>query len=258
MVRAAFFDIDGTLYSHRTHTIPQSALDALTQLKSNGIRIFLATGRGRTAMESLPDMDLIPRDGAITLNGAYCYDHSGPIHHDPVSPEDIGVLLEHLQAHPIPCAFVEADQTYINYYDDHVYAVHNAIHAPLPPMGDLERGRLNPVYQILLYLKSSNRNLLPPMPHSRFAGWHTGGLDCFSATAGKGAGIQKVLAHYGIAKEEAIAFGDAENDLDMFDAVHTAIAMGNAAPEIRAAADYVTEDIDDDGIFRALVHLGLI
>lgn len=258
MVKAAFFDIDGTLYSHRTHTIPQSARDALVRLRENGVLIFLATGRGKAALESLPPLSDIPYDGAVTLNGAYCYDRTGLIHHDPVLPEDIDALLTHLKEHPRPCAFVERDRTYINFHNDQVFAVQRSTHTPLPILGDLEWGRTNPVYQVLLYLDPDNQQLLPPMPHSRFSRWHSGGLDCFSATAGKAAGIRAVLAHYGISKEEAIAFGDAENDLCMFDAVHTAVAMGNAAPEIRAAANYVTADVDDDGISKALIHLGLI
>lgn len=258
MVKAAFFDIDGTLYSHRTNAVPPSALEALERLHRNGIRIFLATGRSRAVLEDLPPLRAIPFDGAITLNGAYCYDHTRLIHHDPVPREDICALLEHLEQHPTPCAFIEADRTYMNFYNERVHAIHAAIHTPLLPLGDLEHGRTRPVYQVLLYRNEQNPNLLPPMKHSRFAQWHNGGWDVFSATAGKAAGIRKVLAHYGIAPEEAIAFGDAENDLDMFGAVRTAVAMGNASPEVKAAADHVTAHIDDDGIFKALTHLGLL
>lgn len=258
MVKAAFFDIDGTLYSHRTNSIPASALDALVRLHRSGVRIFLATGRSRAVLEELPPLQAIPYDGAITLNGAYCYDHHTLIHHDPISPDDIRSLLAHLEREPIPCGFIEADQSYTNFYNQRVFDVHAAIHTPPLPLGDLQRGLTHPVYQILLYVTENDSISRIPMPHTRFARWHTGGVDGFSATAGKAAGVEKILAHYGISREEAIAFGDAENDLDMFGAVKTAVAMGNAAPRIRAAADYVTADVDKDGIYRALTHLGLI
>lgn len=258
MVKAAFFDIDGTLYSHRTNSIPPSALAALEQLHRRGVRIFLATGRSKAVLEDLPALQAIPFDGAITLNGSYCYDRDGLIHHDPIPRADIEALLDHLQRTPIPCAFIEGDRTYINFHNDRVHAVHNAIHTPLLPVDDLKRGLSHPVYQVLLYLTENDPISRIPMPHTRFSRWFTGGVDGFSATAGKAAGIKKILAHYGISRSEAIAFGDAENDLDMFDAVQTAVAMGNAAPQIRAAADYVTGDVDDDGIHRALIHLGLI
>lgn len=258
MFKAAFFDIDGTLYSHRTNAIPASALDALNQLHKSGMRIFLATGRSKTVLEELPALQAIPYDGAITLNGAYCYDHQALIHHDPIPREDIRALLNYLEREPTPCGFIEGDRMYINFHNQRVFDVHEAIHTPLLPLGDLRRGLTHPVYQILVYLTENDPVSKLPMPHTQFARWFTGGIDGFSATAGKAAGIAKILAHYGISREEAIAFGDAENDLDMFDAVHTAVAMGNAAPRIQAAADYVTADIDEDGIYLALRHLGLI
>ena len=258
MIKAAFFDIDGTLYSHRTNSIPASALDALNKLHERGVRIFLATGRSKSVLEELPALQAIPYDGAITLNGAYCYDHQTLIHHDPIPREDILSLLDYLEQEPVPCGFIEGDRTYINFHNQRVFDVHEAIHTPPLPLGDLQRGRSQPVYQILLYLTENDPIAQIPMPHTRFARWFTGGIDGFSATAGKAAGVVKILAHYGIRREEAIAFGDAENDLDMFDAVQTAVAMGNAAPRIQAVADYVTADIDDDGIYRALTRLGLI
>lgn len=258
MVKAAFFDIDGTLFSHRTNTVSPSTREALARLRRNGVLIFLATGRSKAVLDDLPPLRDIPYDGAITLNGAYCYDHNGLIHLDPICREDIVTLLDHLRHDPIPCAFVEADRAYINFHNDRVRQVHSAIHTPLHPLGDLERGRTHPIYQILLYLPVEEPNVLPPMPHTRFARWHNGGVDAFSITAGKAAGIEKVLAHYGISKEETIAFGDADNDLDMFGAVRTSVAMGNAGPRIKAAADYVTADVDDDGILLALQHFNLI
>lgn len=258
MVKAAFFDIDGTLYSHRTNSIPASALDALVKLHRSGVRIFLATGRSRAVLEDLPPLQAIPYDGAITLNGAYCYDHHTLIHHDPIAREDIRSLLAHLEQESIPCAFIEEDRTYINFHNQRVLDVHRAIHTPMLPLGDLQRGLTHPVYQILVYLNENDPISRIPMPHTRFARWHTGGVDGFSATAGKAAGVEKILAHYGISREEAIAFGDAENDLDMFRAVKFSVAMGNAVPRIQAAADYVTADVDEDGIYQALTHLGLI
>ena len=44
MIKAVFFDMDGTLFSHTSGQIPPSARQALQQLRENGIRIFLSTG----------------------------------------------------------------------------------------------------------------------------------------------------------------------------------------------------------------------
>lgn len=255
--KAVFFDIDGTLLSHKTNTVPASALDAIRQLRQRGILVFLATGRHRSHLESLPPLQELQYDGAVSLNGGYCYDGSGRIFHNPICREDIASLLDYLDRDPIPCGFTEEDRTYVNFYNDRVYEVHEAIHTPLLPLDDLRRGLDNPVYQVLLYLRAEDP--MPPcMPHTRATRWFTGGVDIIPAEGGKALGIQKVLDHYGIAKGDTMAFGDGDNDLDMFEAVGFAVAMGNAVPHAKEAADYITDDVEHDGIAKALRHFRLI
>ena len=72
------------------------------------------------------------------------------------------------------------------------------------------------------------------------------------------AGIQRYLDVLGIQPEEIIAFGDAENDLEMIRFAGIGVAMGNAEEPVKAIADFVTADIDDDGIEKALKHYNLI
>ena len=55
-----------------------------------------------------------------------------------------------------------------------------------------------------------------------------------------------------------MAFGDGENDMEMLRYVGIGVAMGNASDAVKAAADYVTDTVDDDGIEKALRHFGLI
>ena len=55
-----------------------------------------------------------------------------------------------------------------------------------------------------------------------------------------------------------MAFGDGENDVDMFSAVGTAIAMGNASRSAKEAAHYITDKVDEDGIWNALKHFGVL
>jgi len=55
-----------------------------------------------------------------------------------------------------------------------------------------------------------------------------------------------------------MAIGDGENDLDMMEFAGISVAMGNAVPSVKAAADYVTDDVDHDGIYNALKHFNLI
>ena len=63
---------------------------------------------------------------------------------------------------------------------------------------------------------------------------------------------------YGFSKEEAMAFGDSDNDLEMLKFVGIGVAMGNAVEAVKEAADYVTSHIDEDGIWNACKHFELI
>lgn len=68
MIKALFFDIDGTLVSFKTHQIPVSTIEALEAAKAKGIQIFISTGRPRVIINNLAALQerkLI--DGYITI-----------------------------------------------------------------------------------------------------------------------------------------------------------------------------------------------
>ena len=70
MIKAVFFDIDGTLVSFKTHVVPKSTLHAIELLKKKGIKVFIATGRHRRSINNLGDLEF---DGYVTLNGGYVF-----------------------------------------------------------------------------------------------------------------------------------------------------------------------------------------
>lgn len=75
----------------------------------------------------------------------------------------------------------------------------------------------------------------------------------------KGVGVARALEYLGRAgNERTFGFGDSGNDLGMLAAVETAVAMGNAMSEVKAVADYVTDDVAHDGTVTAMQHFGLI
>lgn len=258
MMKAAFFDIDGTLLSHRTNSVPASAIRALEELRKKGVLTFIATGRHIPELRKLRPLEGLPFDGTVSLNGQYCCSAEGLIYHCPIDPGDIAALLEYLDEHPHPCILVEEDRMYINFHNALVEKVQAAIHSQMPELGDLKRGYTHPVYQMILYMSDEDLAKLPPMPHTKLTRWNLGGADVIPATGGKAIGIAKVLEHYGIDKKDTMAFGDGQNDVDMFGAVGIAVAMGNACAEAKEAADYITDDVDNDGIFNALKHFGVL
>ena len=75
----------------------------------------------------------------------------------------------------------------------------------------------------------------------------------------KGVGVARALEYLGrTGNGRTFGFGDSGNDLGMLAAVETAVAMGNAMPEVKAVADYVTDDVAHDGTVTAMRHFGLI
>ena len=68
----------------------------------------------------------------------------------------------------------------------------------------------------------------------------------------------EIIRHFGIKLEETMSFGDGGNDISMLRHAAIGVAMGQAKEDVKAAADYVTAPIDEDGISKAMKHFGII
>lgn len=256
MIKAAFFDVDGTLLSHKSKQVPPSARAALEKLKAAGILCVVATGRQISEMEKLP-VAYLDFDAYITLNGQMLLDRKkNLLSATPITGDVKTYLLCCFQEKTFPILMVEQERVYLNYVDDHVRAVQAAISSPVPKLGTYAGGE---IYQVCAYLKQGEEHMVAPILDDCVATrWNFGGLDIIAKGGGKIKGIQQFLALNGLKPEETIAFGDGENDVEMLRFAGIGVAMGNAENVTKAAADYVTDDIDEDGIAKALTHLGLI
>jgi hydroxymethylpyrimidine pyrophosphatase-like HAD family hydrolase len=74
----------------------------------------------------------------------------------------------------------------------------------------------------------------------------------------KASAIAILLDKLSLNRDDTFAFGDSFNDIEMLQYCQTGIAMGNAADDLKAVADYVTSDVSDKGIFNAFKQFGLI
>ena len=70
--------------------------------------------------------------------------------------------------------------------------------------------------------------------------------------------MQHVLDYYGVSKEDTFGFGDGTNDIEMIKFAGVGVAMGNADDSLKEIADYITESVDEDGIWKALTALKVI
>ncbi|MCD7950423.1 MAG: Cof-type HAD-IIB family hydrolase [Erysipelotrichaceae bacterium] len=253
MIKAIFFDIDGTLLSHISKSVPASTKEALHLLKQKGIYTFIASGRHISEMKNLP-MDDLDFTGYITLNGQYCFNDDGIIYDLPIEQDDIHSIIKYIDKNPFPCIFVEDELMYINYHNDAVQIIQDAISTSLPDINDLHRGYNHKIYQVIPYDidKNKEKEILKLMPHSKSTRWHDLAIDIIPKNGGKQNGIQQVLNYYNIKRNETMAFGDGDNDIDMLKFVEIAVVMGNASDKVKEFSDYVTDDVDSEGIYNAL------
>lgn len=260
MIKAAFFDIDGTLVSLKTKVYPPSARAAVARLRENGVLCYVATGRSKFEIVSEHLLDGMEFDGLLTNNGQDAYDRDGKLlYGKPLDPKEAAAVLAWVEEHQVACWMVSAEKSILNFVNDRVTEAMEAIHTQPPTLGKLQQMLTAPIYKIVLFLTREEMSAVMQLaPSSRMTGWYPVGHDIIPADGGKKNAMLDILSQHGILPEESIAFGDSENDIEMLKAAGIGIAMGNATEKAKAAADYITGDCDDDGIQKALQHLSLI
>ena len=93
MIKALFFDVDGTLVSFKTHKIPESTLEALQQAHANGVKIFTATGRPRQLLDNIPEAEPL-MDGYILATGALCLYGNHTVREDLIPRDEAVSVVE--------------------------------------------------------------------------------------------------------------------------------------------------------------------
>ena len=96
------------------------------------------------------------------------------------------------------------------------------------------------------------------IPGCVYNGWSPLVPDVNRTGNSKQRGIDIIAAHYGIDLRDTIAFGDGGNDISMLRHAGLGIAMGNAGEAVKQSAGYITDAVDNDGVIKALRHLGLL
>ena len=256
-----FFDIDETLYINREEKrVPESTKTALRLLKQEGIITAIATGRTIAVLpkkikEVVAECGI---DMIVSINGQYVQYQDKPLATFAMDKTQVATLSGSLKQHNIAHAFVTHEGLFTALEDDLSQSAMASLGLPYAHQPDIFN-RVN-VYQFLVFYTAQQddavASLLPE--NLQIIRWHEKGTDWLDKSGSKARGIQAALNKLGLTMADAMAFGDAHNDAEMLKTVGLGVAMGNAEPEIKAIADYVCPAIDDDGIYRGLVDLGVI
>ncbi|WP_157153218.1 Cof-type HAD-IIB family hydrolase [Brachyspira murdochii] len=261
MIKAVFFDIDGTLVSFNTHKISASSKEAIRQLKYKGIKVFIATGRIKKHINNLDNLEF---DGYITANGFDCYIGEKSIYRHSIAREEIYSLIDYLKnKENFPCSIMMNSGIFINYITKEVEEVSKSINLPIPAVDNyykfLEQN-IDEILQINLFVdekkeKELMKNIFKNCESSR---WHPAFTDVNTKGGGKHIGMDKIIEHYKIDISETMSFGDGGNDITMIEHSAIGVAMGNANKEVKLVANYITDDVDNDGIYNALKHFNVL
>ena len=257
---ALFFDIDGTLVSFKTHEIPASTIFALTQAKANGAKVYISTGRPIIIITNLSAIEPLI-DGYVTTNGAFCFVGDKTISCHNIDPAEARFVVEDAREKGYGLIVIgEKDMAVLDPKGDvdRIFRVGLAVKNLdlAKPMEEVLQQR---ILQLTPFFSADYESeLMKKLPGCISGRWHPEFTDVTARKADKGQGMLALAVHEGIDPQKTIAFGDGGNDASMIRTAGIGVAMGNAIPELKAEADYVTTSVDEDGILNALRHFGII
>ena len=262
MIKALFFDIDGTLVSFKTHNIPQSTVDALSAAKAKGVEIFISTGRPLPLINNLGSIRHLI-DGYITTNGAYCFVGDHVVSCSPIPEDDVSIIIRKSDEEGFPCMVVgEKDLTMYNTASNPrlVEYVSRLLNVPgiecELPIENILRQR---IIQLTPFIgETREKELLSSLNGIESGRWCPDFTDFTAEGVSKAKGLREIAAYCGFSLEETMAFGDGGNDLSIIKESGIGVAMGNANDILKEAASYITASVDDDGILEALRHWKVI
>ena len=273
-----FLDVDGTITDYENN-IPESAKAAIKLARANGHRVYMCTGRSKA--ENPPEIWEIGFDGMIGGNGCYVEDHDYVVMHQFITLEQCRHIVDWLHSRGLEFYlesnnglfasenFREASKkTMIEYAKGKGASEEDAEKSAddfadvLIYGGELYRDDLNKV-SFILSSYQDHLDSIEEFPDLVANTWGGKGEHALFGDLGV-KGIDKahavhVLVDYLKADmADTIAVGDAKIDIPMFECCAQSVCMGSGGDEAKAAADWVTTDVDDDGMWNAFVHLGLI
>lgn len=277
MEKIILIDVDGTLLDYE-NKLPESAKMAIRQARQNGHKVYICTGRSKAEVyDYIWDIGL---DGMIGGIGSYVEDNGEVIMHQLITAGQCKHVVDwlhdrHLEFYLESNSGLYASENF-EVVADPVIKVYcqrkgkeNAdqltVRDVFPEMiygGELYRDDVNKI-SFVLSSYQDHLDSITEFPDLKPGTWGGKGEIALFGDLGvkditKAHAIDVLLKHLGAKKEDTFAFGDAKVDIPMLEYCEVGVAMGSGGDEIKAMADYVTDDVDKDGLYNAFVHFGLM
>lgn len=258
--QTVFFDIDNTIWNYKNE-IPASTAEAIRALRENGHAAFLCTGRTRGFVQD-PALLALGFDGIVSGCGTRIEHRGEVLFYHRIAPALAVRAVETVRRYGFRPILEGAEYLY---FDDSDFAEDpygEKLRADLGERlrsiegywGDWEFSKFScdtrNCDQAACFAELSDA--FDPIVHNRNV------VEMVPKGFDKGSGIRRLCGLLGIDPADTVCFGDSVNDLGMFDACGVSVCMGNGMEVAKAAADYVTTAMEDDGIWNGCKHLGLI
>ena len=277
--KLVFFDIDGTLWDWK-RVVPDSAREAVRRMRENGHLAFICSGRAKGNIRAPWLLD-IGFDGMVAACGAYVELEGKILYNRLIEQTQVKKTVDVLNRCKMPFVLEGPQKHWVSDWgfdrDDYVANLYELLKDDAVTIGGYTEGiEINKFSADILGMTDYRRirenlddyfdfiehgvtpDLLLESEHKGKPMEILGVIEAVPKGHSKGSGLQKICEKLGISPEDTIAVGDSVNDLEVFEAAGTAIAMGNATDTAKQAADWITTDIHNDGIMNAMRHLGLI
>lgn len=277
MNKVIFLDVDGTLVDYENR-IPKSAIEAIREARKNGHRVYICTGRSRAEVyQELWDIGL---DGMIGGNGSYVESDGNIVMHKVLTLEECKKIVDWLHSKGLEFYlesnaglfasenFETRGEKVIQEYckrKGKERAEEMTIRKAYPEMifgANLYRDDLNKISFILSsyddYLEA--KRIFSDLEVNTWGG--KGEIALFGDVGvkdiDKAVAVKKLVEYLGADMKDTIAFGDAKIDIPMLECCEIGVAMRNGGPEIKEIADYITDDVEKDGLWKAFKKFELI
>lgn len=261
-IKIIFFDIDDTLYIKNEQRVPNSVFDVIERLKQRNIIPAIATGRTFSAfpetINTLRKQTGI--DVFVTINGLLNFYQDKIISQYPLSINDIEAVIKKLTLLKIEYAFVCYEEIAVSADNEQISVALSPIKSDY--IVDPQYYLHHPVYQLLAFYPPEREQEVIQAgvlaDNLKSVRWHPFSVDILNKNYSKAQGIDDVLRYFDLTAENAMAFGDGLNDIEMLSNVGIGVAVGNAHSDLKKVADYVALPITEDGIKVALETMKII